>query len=350
MKKVLVAASGGVDSSVAIYVLQQQGYQVAAATFDLTGNQNIIAEAKAVCSRLNVPHYVLDYKRQFQRQVTQNFLEEYLQGRTPNPCVVCNKHIKFGAFLDSAKQLGYDYIATGHYAKIITNPTTQRFVIKQADYLEKDQSYMFYTLSQQQLSHIILPLGSYRKEQVREIARNIGLAAYDKKDSQDICFIPDKDYIRYIEQKIGKNKMQGNFIDKSGKILGKHKGIYAYTIGQRKGLGLSFGKPMFVCRINPDDCTILLSDEQELFYSTVIARDVNFLPVEKLIAPTTAMVKLRYSHKPAPAVITSLDDNSVKIVFDTPQRAPTKGQSAVFYQNDCVLGGGIVEDMFMNKM
>lgn len=342
--KVAIGLSGGVDSSAAAYLLQKQGYDVIGITMRLCPEVEVSDDAEKVAKKLNIPHYIIDLTKEFKEHVINNFAEEYLNGRTPNPCAVCNKYIKFGAMLDKARELGADFIATGHYAKIEEH--NGRYLIVSAKDDKKDQTYMLYSLSQEVIKHMLMPCGNYTKSEIREIAKMIGLEVYNKKESMDICFIPNNNHGEYIKNlKLGNAIKQGNFINKEGKILGKHKGIMYYTIGQRKGLGLSLGEPAFVTDIIPEKNEILIGKEEEIFKTTLIAKNVNFIPFDKLENTMEVKAKIRYSAPKSDASITMMDNDRVKVVFDEKQRAITKGQRVVFYIEDLLLGGGTIEEV-----
>ncbi len=348
MKKVLIGVSGGVDSSVAALLLKQQGYEVAGVTFKLWGDENSsnekdIKDAKKVCDSLGIKHYIFDYKDMFKSEVIDYFVSEYKKGRTPNPCVMCNKKIKFNAFLSSALDMGYDYIATGHYAFTKYNENTKRYELIQAKSDKKDQSYVLYSLTQEQLSHTLFPIGEYSKEEVRQIAADNNLIVSNKPDSQDICFIPTGDYEKFLLEYTGESCPQGNFKDIKGNIIGNHLGLWHYTIGQRKGLGMAFGKPMFVMDINPDDNSVTLADDNEIFSDTLYTEEANLISVDKLTEPVELMAKIRYSHQKAPAMVFPMDNGELKVVFKEPQRAITKGQAVVFYKDNSVFGGAIIK-------
>lgn len=343
-----MGVSGGVDSSVAAYLLQQQGYEVTGFTLKLWrdevyGKMDFIEDAREVCRVLGIPHIVLDYSEEFRKTVIENFKTEYEKGRTPNPCIVCNKNIKFGKVFEQMEQMHYDYVATGHYSKVFYDETSGRYLIRKSSAQTKDQTYMHYNLSQQQLAHTLFVLGDYDKQQVREIAAQAGLPTAGKKDSQEICFIENDDYIDFLNKQFGITGTPGNFIDETGKVLGRHQGIIHYTIGQRKGLGIAFGQPMFVTAINAADNTVTLGEKGAEYREEFVIRDTNFLPFDTLEKPTRFMGKVRYSQKEQPALLTPLSDKRVKVVFDEPQRAVTPGQSAVFYDGDILVGGGVIE-------
>ncbi|MGK0467976.1 tRNA 2-thiouridine(34) synthase MnmA [Clostridium sp.] len=355
-KKVVIGMSGGVDSSVAAYLLKEQGYEVIGIMMKLSpdnpdyeenesGCCSISAanDARRVADVLNIPFYVMNFKDVFKTNVIDNFIDEYMEGRTPNPCIVCNKVIKFEEFLRKAKGLGADYIATGHYAKV--EKIEGRYLLKKSDDDKKDQTYALYTLTQEQLSHTLMPCGDYTKPKIREIAEKIGLEVYRKKDSQEICFIPDNDHGAYIVKYSGRKIKKGNFVDKKGKVLGVHKGIVYYTIGQRKGLGIALGKPIFVTDINPLTNQVILGDEEDIFKTTLIAKDLNFIMFDKIESDLRVTAKIRYSAKPQLATLIPLENNRMKVVFDDKQRAITKGQSVVFYLDNSVVGGGIIEEI-----
>lgn len=341
-KKVAVGLSGGVDSSVAAYLLKKQGYDVIGITLKLCNDVDVSKDAKKVAEKLNIKHYILDFTRDFKKYVIDEFAKEYLEGKTPNPCAICNKYIKFGLMLDKAKELGAEYVATGHYAKIEEH--NGRYLVVASEDEKKDQTYMLYSLSQDVLKHVLMPCGEYPKSEIREIAKEIGLQVYNKKESMEICFIPDNNHGEYIEKITGKTKI-GNFVDENGNILGKHKGIINYTIGQRKGLGLSLGKPAFVIDIIPEKNEVVIGEENKIFKKELVAKDVNFIPFDKLEMPMEVEAKIRYSTNKSKATITPMQDKKVRVKFDAPQRAITKGQKVVFYSKDLLLGGGSIEEI-----
>ena len=345
MAKAMAAMSGGVDSSVVAVLLKNAGYQVLGGTLRLYDvNSEIspdIADAKSVCEKLNIPHFVFDLREEFEQSVISPFIDTYLSGGTPNPCTLCNRYIKFSGLLDCAQRAGADYIATGHYARI--QKSGDRFLLCRAADKTKDQSYMLYSLSQYQLAHTLFPLGELTKAQAREIAREYDLATAHKSDSQDICFVPDGNYAAFIERHRGFTAQCGNFIDEMGNILGHHKGVIRYTIGQRKGLGIALGKPAFVLSKDALKNTVTLGGEPALFKKCVEVTDINLIPFDTLSSSIRVSAKLRYRHIEQPATLHSLDENNVVIEFDEPQRAPSPGQAAVFYDGDTVIGGGTIK-------
>lgn len=344
-KRVIIGLSGGVDSAVAAYLLKEEGYDVVGVTLNLwQENKDAICDAKRVADMLGIEHLVFDFTKEFKKIVIDNFISEYMLGRTPNPCIVCNEHLKFEMLLKKADELGFDFIATGHYAKVEKDENTGRFYIKKSEYDKKDQSYVLYRLSQSQLEKTLMPLYKYSKDEIREIALKIGLDIANKKDSQDICFIPDGDYISFLKRYTTLPPV-GDFLNEEGEKIGNHLGIASYTIGQRKGLGMTFGKPMFVTKINAKNNTVTLGKMGSQFKKCVYAENINFLPFEKLTEPKTFLCKLRYSAKPEKALVTPIDNNKVKIEFESVKSAATPGQSAVFYDGDYLIGGGIIYNM-----
>ena len=340
--KILVAMSGGVDSTAAALLLKRQGHDVAGATLDLlpeNGNKHDIKDAADAAASIGIPHYVFDLKDVFEEKVIGNFCSEYLCGRTPNPCVQCNMFIKFGAMAEKAAELGFDTLTTGHYARICRE--NGRYFIRRASDAKKDQSYVLYGLSQEQLARVVFPLADMTKEQIRALASEAGLNAASRRDSQDICFIKDGDYAGYLCEKRGVVPVPGDFVDADGNPLGKHNGVIYYTVGQRKGLGVTFGEPRYVTAKNSVDNTVTLGTDADLFVNTVRLRELKLQKIAALVSPVRVTAKTRYSQSETPALL-SPDRDGAALEFDSPVRAPAPGQSAVFYDGDDVVGGGII--------
>lgn len=354
---VMIGMSGGVDSSVAAAILLEKGYDAVGVTMqiwpDLPGERqkneggccslSAVDDARRVADKLGIPYYVLNFKDVFQEKVIDYFKEEYIAGRTPNPCIACNRHVKFEALLQKAVSMGMDYVATGHYAKAEYDEGIGRHLLKKSVTASKDQTYALYTLTQEQLSRTLFPIGDYTKDRVRELAREIGLTVASKPDSQEICFVEDNDYGRFICENTSYEIKPGYFLDTSGNRLGKHRGIIHYTVGQRKGLGITFGKPMYVVSVNPENNSVVLGEEKEVFTGGLKASDLNFISIEALSGEMRVTAKIRYSAKEAPAVIKPLGTERVSVEFETPQRAVTPGQSVVFYDGETVVGGGVID-------
>lgn len=346
MKKVMVGMSGGVDSSVSAALLLEQGYEVSGITLNLTGEKSFssaVEDAKKVADKLGICHEVLDLTKEFRKNVVDYFSQEYINGRTPNPCVVCNQTVKFGAMLDHALKNGYDYIATGHYAEIIYDGALKRWLLKKSE-TSKDQSYFLYKLNQHQLSHTLFPLNSYEKSYVREVAKKYDLPVASKPESQDICFIKDISHVGFIINYTNHTPHQGKFVDENGNELGLHKGIINYTVGQRKGLGVALGEPMYVNSIDAVNNEVILGDSSSGYHSEITAQDLNFILFDSPPKKIRAFAKIRYKSPPAPCTMVSEGDDEIKILFDTPQRFPAPGQSVVLYTEDgLVIGGGIIK-------
>lgn len=347
-KKVVVGMSGGVDSSVAAYLLKEQGYDVIGVMMqffhvgDPAKHQREWDDAKAVADRLGIPFYHVDFSDVFYKEVMENFAKEYCNARTPNPCVRCNRYVKWEALLKWAKEHDADYVATGHYGKIIQLPNG-RYSVQASTVGGKDQSYALYGLSQEQLSHTLMPDGEYTKDEIRAFAEKIGLNVAKKKDSQEICFVPGKDYASFLENEMGmKVPPPGNFVNENGEILGTHKGITHYTIGQRKKLNLAMGHPVFVSKINKETNEVVIKDTGDVFSDTLICNQINYMGMADLEKPREVIAKIRYADNGSRCVIRKIDEEQIECKFENPVRAVTPGQAVVFYENDYVLGGGTI--------
>ncbi|MDY3285893.1 MAG: tRNA 2-thiouridine(34) synthase MnmA [Eubacteriales bacterium] len=353
--RVMVAMSGGVDSSVAAGLLQEQGYDCTGVTMKLfdSGDGAIprersccsledVEDARSVAYRLGIGYHVFNFSESFQEEVIDRFIRAYENGMTPNPCIGCNRHLKFDRLYRRAAALGYDRIATGHYVRIERDADSGRYLLKKARDAGKDQSYVLYAMTQEQLAHTLFPLGGMTKAEVRAIAEERGFVNARKRDSQDICFVQGGCYADFIRERTGKTYPEGDFIDTAGHVLGRHRGIIHYTVGQRRGLGLSFPEPMYVCAVDPADNTVTLGTERELYTDTLTAEDVNLISCPALDAPRRLRVRIRYRQPEQWAVVTQTGADTLKIVFDRPQRAVTRGQAAVLYDGDTVVGGGTI--------
>jgi tRNA-specific 2-thiouridylase len=359
-KTVLIAMSGGVDSSVAALLLKNEGYNLIGVTMKTWGYDDIpekdsgccsletIYSARNVAAQLGFPHYTMDFTGKFNEVVISNFIDEYLKGRTPNPCVLCNKAIKWGALLDKAKELGADYIATGHYAKAGFDEAAKRYYISRSADLTKDQSYALWQISQDAISRTLFPLGGYKKTKIREIAKELGLKPADTPDSQEICFVPNDDYRQLIQIRMPelKGAIEGGDIVYKDKTIGKHKGYINYTIGQRRGLNLSLGKPVYVSNIDSSNNIVYVDDETGLYHREFICTDINLQKCDKISTPVNSIVKIRYKDPGSPAAIEQVNENEVKVIFHSPKKAITPGQSAVFYDGDDLIGGGIINSTY----
>lgn len=342
MGRVLIGMSGGVDSSVAALLLRENGDTTVGVTLQLCPQPqtDAVRDAAAVCEALQMEHSVLDYRAEFSETVMNNFIAEYLNGRTPNPCVLCNEKIKFGVLVQTAKQMGCEALATGHYAATRREPNGRVLLCRPKD-RNKDQTYMLCRLSQEQLAFARFPLANLSKAEIRALASEKGLAVADRQDSQDICFVPSGDYAAFIEERIGKQPC-GEFRSTDGTVLGTHAGLIRYTVGQRKGLGIALGKPAYVLEKNAAENFVVLGEESELFRTRVEIGDINYIPFDTLSAPIRVTAKLRYRQAEQPALLHPTSAHSAVLEFDRPQRAPSSGQTAVFYDGDTVLGGGTI--------
>lgn len=344
MKKALIAMSGGVDSSVAAYLMQQAGYICAGATMQLWENTQT-QDARDVAARLGMDFYVFDYTSDFRQKVIDTFVACYEQGGTPNPCVDCNRQLKFGMLLEKALAMGFEKIVTGHYASIQKDSVTDRYLLFRATDDKKDQTYFLSGLTQKQLAHIEFPLGAFSKDAVRQIATQQGFLNASKRDSQDICFIPDGDYLSFMKHYTGKDYPCGDYLDLAGNVVGKHNGAVGYTIGQRKGLGLAMGQPVYVCQKDMEKNTVTVGSNDDLFRTTLRANNWNWIPFPALTEPIRVTAKIRYRHTEQPATVYPEENGFARVEFDTPQRAITTGQAVVLYDGNMVVGGGTITEV-----
>ncbi len=354
-KRVVVGMSGGVDSSVAAWLLKEQGYEVIGVTMQIWPEKtpedveenggccglSAVEDARRVAQQLSIPHYVMNFRQEFQEKVIDYFMDEYLHGRTPNPCIACNRYVKWEALLERSLSIGADYIATGHYAQIEQLPSG-RYALKKSATAAKDQTYALYNLTQKQLSHTLMPVGAYTKEEIRTFAKQLGLLVAKKPDSQEICFVPDKDYARFIEEHAKVKIPEGNFVWTDGSVIGRHKGITHYTIGQRKGLGLSMGRPVVVTEIRPETNEVVIGETTDVFCRTLYADRLNWMATEAPIGEQRFLAKIRYNHGGALCSVRMFEGKRVECTFDEPVRAVTPGQAVVFYHGEYVAGGGTI--------
>lgn len=358
-KKALIAMSGGVDSSTAALLMQQAGAECLGITLKLYHNEEIgvsrektccsledIEDARDVCRKLGIRFFVFNFTDCFKENVIDYFAASYLQGATPNPCIACNQYLKFGKLMQRMKELQADYIVTGHYARIEYDENRSRFLLKKGRDEAKDQSYVLYMLTQEQLAHIKFPLGDYTKAEVRKIAQEHGFVNARKRESQDICFVPEGDYTKVIELVTGQKAIPGEIVDLCGNVIGKHKGTIHYTIGQRRGLNVSAGERMYVVGVLADDNRVILGTEHDLYKKELIAEKVNMILYDKLISPIRVTAKVRYRQQGQPAIAWQTEDGRLHVCFDRPQRAITKGQAVVLYDDQTVVGGGVISESF----
>lgn len=354
-KKVVVGMSGGVDSSVAAWLLLQKGYDVMGVTMQIWQDEvpeqveenggccglSAVDDARRVASRLEIPYYVMNFKQDFKENVIDYFMDEYLKGHTPNPCIACNRYVKWESLLKRSIDIGADYIATGHYARIEKLPNG-RYALRKSATSAKDQTYALYNLTQEQLSKTLMPVGEYTKDQIRTFAEELGLPVAHKPDSQEICFVPDGDYAKFIEENSGKKIPEGNFVWTDGTVIGKHKGITHYTIGQRKGLGLAMGRPVVVTEIRPETSEVVIGEADDVFRTTLRADRLNWMSVPDIEGEARFLAKIRYNHSGSMCTVRKIEEDLVECTFDEPVRAVTPGQAVVFYDGDYVAGGGTI--------
>lgn len=354
-KKVVIGMSGGVDSSVAAHLLKKQGYDVIGVTMQIWQDEDTavqeenggccglsaVDDARRVASDLDIPYYVMNFKKEFKENVIDYFVGEYLNGRTPNPCIACNRYVKWESLLQRSLSIGADYIATGHYARVI-QLENGRYTLQTSKTAAKDQTYALYNLTQEQLAHTLMPVGEYTKDEIRQIAEEINLRVANKPDSQDICFVPDGDYAAFIEEETDTAIPEGNFVSETGEVLGRHKGITHYTVGQRKGLGIALGYPAFVLEIRPETNEVVLGTKEASMTTTLHADHLNFMSIADLTEKKRVFAKIRYNHRGAYCTVEKTGDDEILCTFEEPQRAVTPGQAVVLYDGEYVLGGGTI--------
>ena len=354
-KKAVIGMSGGVDSSVAAWLLKEQGYEVIGVTMQIWQDEaeevqeenggccglSAVDDARRVAAQLDIPYYVMNFKADFKKNVIDYFTAEYLAGRTPNPCIACNRYVKWEALLKRSLEIGADYIATGHYARV-EQLANGRFAIRHSVTAAKDQTYALYNLTQEQLSHTLMPVGAYSKDEIRKFAEQLGLRVASKPDSQEICFVPDQDYAGFIERTTGKASVPGNFVLADGTVLGRHKGIIHYTIGQRRGLGLPMGRRVVVTEIRPETNEVVIGEQEDVYTRTLYADRLNYMAEPSFESGRKAIAKIRYNHRGSPCRIYPEGTERVRVEFEEPVRAVTPGQAVVFYDGDYVLGGGTI--------
>lgn len=354
-KKVVIGMSGGVDSSVAAYLLKKEGYDVIGVTMQIWQDEknevqeenggccglSAVDDARRVANDLEIPYYVMNFKNEFKTNVMDYFIEEYLEGRTPNPCIACNRYVKWESLLKRSLDIGADYIATGHYARVV-QLDNGRYTLQKSVTSAKDQTYALYNLTQYQLEHTLMPVGMYTKDEIRDIATDINLRVANKPDSQEICFIPDNDYAKFIRENSDTVIKEGNFVNLEGKVIGRHKGITHYTVGQRKGLNLALGHPVFVLEIRSETNEVVIGESNDVFRNKLYANNLNFMSIEDLEGEMVVDAKIRYSHKGSKCTIKKIEEDKLECIFDEPQRAITPGQAVVFYDGDYVVGGGTI--------
>jgi tRNA-specific 2-thiouridylase len=354
--RVVAAMSGGVDSSVAAALLKKEGYDTIGVTFRMWPkeecgssvgrsccNLEAVTRSRVVAEQIGIPYYVVDFSESFKKEVIDYFCAQYLKGLTPNPCVICNEKIKFGKLLEKARSLGATHVATGHYANVGRDKKCGRYLLKEGADKDKDQSYFLFGLSQEQLKSAIFPIGNLRKTKVRAIAKRLKLRTFDTVSSQDVCFVQDIDYAEYIKKKTGVEIKPGEIVDKNGKVLGRHKGIAFYTLGQRRGLGIAHKEPLYVIGIDLEKNRVIVGPRDEVMKSSLIAQRMNWIAISGIDKPIKVMARIRYNSPKAKALVTKIGEDLVRVDFAKPQAAPTPGQAVVFYKKDVVVGGGWIK-------